>query len=125
MNEFQLKSSVRTLLTAVLFLALSVVARAGEIAYSNYDVPLFEQVTNRIKDKVSARLGEERTRAIVFSSFLSLTKTRRMNLKFAHSFLSVIRVFADDKQPHITSGLKLRKYKNREFEAFHHQLAAQ
>ena len=32
--------------------------------------------------------------------------------------MSVIRVFADDKQPRLTEGLKLRRYKNREFEAF-------
>ena len=30
----------------------------------------------------------------------------------------MIRVFADDKQPRLTQGLKLRRYKNREFEAF-------
>jgi hypothetical protein len=37
--------------------------------------------------------------------------------EFSHSFISVIRVFADDKQPRLTQGLKLRRYKNREFEA--------
>ena len=36
----------------------------------------------------------------------------------SHSFLSVVRVFADDKQPKLTPGLKTGTYKNREFEAF-------
>jgi hypothetical protein len=40
-------------ITSVVFLALSVMARAGwgkhEVDYSNYDVPLYEQITNHIK----------------------------------------------------------------------------
>ena len=38
--------------------------------------------------------------------------------EYSHSFISVIRVFADNKQPKLTPGLKLRRHKNREFEAF-------
>ena len=38
--------------------------------------------------------------------------------EFSHSFISVIRVLADNKQPKLTPGLKLRRYRNREFEAF-------
>src|SRR5262249_29157557 len=38
--------------------------------------------------------------------------------EFSHSFISVIRVFADTKQPKLTPGLRTRSYKNREFEAF-------
>ena len=30
----------------------------GDVDFSNYDVPLFEQIVNRIKAKVAARLGE-------------------------------------------------------------------
>jgi hypothetical protein len=37
---------------------------------------------------------------------------------YSHSFLSVIRVFADGRQPKRTEGLKKRTYKNREFEAY-------
>jgi hypothetical protein len=37
---------------------------------------------------------------------------------FSHSFMSVIRVLADDKQAKLTPGLQMRTYKNREFEAF-------
>src|ERR1700751_1531847 len=29
-----------------------------DVPFSNYDPPLFEQIVNRIKDKVAARLGE-------------------------------------------------------------------
>jgi hypothetical protein len=38
--------------------------------------------------------------------------------EFSHSFISVIRVFADNEQPKETPGLLEGKYKNREFEAF-------
>jgi hypothetical protein len=30
----------------------------ADVDFSNYDVPLFQQIVNRIKDKVAARLGE-------------------------------------------------------------------
>src|ERR1700682_2281625 len=32
--------------------------RKGDVDFSNYDVPLFEQIVNRIKAEVAARLGE-------------------------------------------------------------------
>ena len=51
----------RSFLAGVLFLNLSFVAQAGWLQpdpdFSNYDVPLYEQITNRIKAKVLARLG--------------------------------------------------------------------
>jgi hypothetical protein len=36
----------------------------------------------------------------------------------AHSFISVIRVFADNKQPKFTPGFRRGEYRNRNFEAF-------
>ena len=48
--------------TFVILLALSLVANAGwlkpDVDFSNYDVPLYEQIVNRIKAKISNRLGE-------------------------------------------------------------------
>src|ERR1700730_15065557 len=32
--------------------------RKGDVDFSNYDAPLFQQIVNRIKAKVAARLGE-------------------------------------------------------------------
>jgi len=37
--------------------------------------------------------------------------------EFADSFITVIRVLADTKQPRLTPGLTKRSYKNRDFEA--------
>ena len=49
--------------TFIIFLGLSLVAQAGwlkpDVDFSNYDVPLYEQIVNRIKAKISNRLGED------------------------------------------------------------------
>jgi hypothetical protein len=108
-------------MSALLF-SPSVQAQAGllkpDIDYSNYDVPLWDQVVNRIKAKVSARLGEgENTRDRYF--IVPFAYQHQWNKPaLAHSFISVIRVFADNKQPHFTPGFRRGEYRNRNFEAF-------
>lgn len=108
--------------TFVFLLALPIVAQAGSppqgVDFSNYDVPLYTQIVDRIKDRVSARLGEgKNTRDRYFIIPLAY-QDRGNHPEHSHSFISVIRVFADDQQPKLTPGLKTRRYKNREFEAF-------
>ena len=108
-------------MSALLF-SPCVQAQAGllkpDIDYSNYDVLLWDQVVNRIKAKVSARLGEgENTKDRYFIvPFAYQHQSNRPAL--AHSFISVIRVFADNKQPHFTPGFRRGEYRNRNFEAF-------
>jgi hypothetical protein len=103
-------------------LGSSFVAHAGwlkpDVDFTNYDVPLYEQITNHIKAKVLARLGEGRNTHDRYFIIPYAYENAGKDPEFSHSFLSVIRVFADDKQPRLTPGLKLREYKNREFEAF-------
>jgi hypothetical protein len=48
----------------------------GDVDFSNYDVPLFEQIVNRIKAKVAERLEKVRINRIAILLFLSLTKTK-------------------------------------------------
>ncbi len=106
-------------ITGVLFFALSVMGWAKEeIDFSNADVPLYEQITNRIKDKVAARLGEGRNPRDRFFIIPFAYENKGNKAKSSHSFMSVIRVFADGRQPKVTGGLKARAYKNREFVAF-------
>jgi hypothetical protein len=108
-------------MSALLF-SPCVQAQAGllkpDINYSNYDVPLWDQVVNRIKAKVSARLGEgENTMDRYF--IVPFAYQHQWNKPaLAHSFISVIRVFADNKQPHFTPGFRRGEYRNRNFEAF-------
>src|SRR5882762_3458786 len=67
--------------TFIVLFTLPIVAQADE-DFSNYDVPHYTQIVDRIKAKVSARLGE------------------------------------GSKKPELAPGLKLLRYRNREFEAF-------
>ena len=108
--------------TFVLLLGLGLVAQAGsvqrEVDFSNYDLPLYTQIVNRIKDKISARLGEGTNTRDRYFIIPFAYQNDGNDPEFSHSFISVIRVFADNKQPKQTPGLKTRSYKNREFEAF-------
>jgi hypothetical protein len=126
-NAFQCALPVRNLTNVHLrvvvllfgfFLAVQPRFARGDVDFSHYDVPLYTQIVNRIKANIAPRLGTA-----------PLTKERYFMIPFAyqddgnhpeksHSFISVIRVFADDKQPKETPGLVQGKYKNREFEAF-------
>lgn len=105
-----------------MLLALPCVSRAGliqrDVDFSNYDVPLYTQIVNRIKAKISARLGEGRNTRDRYFIIPFAYEDRGNHPEFSHSFISVLRVFADNKQPKLTPGLKARSYKNREFEVF-------
>jgi hypothetical protein len=89
-----------------------------DVNFSNYDAPLYRQIVNRIKDKVAARLGvgvniQDRYFIVSFAY-----QDKWNDPESAHSFISVIRVLADGKQPSFTSGIRLGRVKNRKFEAF-------
>ena len=90
----------------------------ADVDFSNYDVPLFEQIVNRIKAKVAARLGEGVNTQDRYFIVPFAYQDRWNNPQFSHSFISVIRVLADGKQPSLTSGLRRGRFKNRDFEAF-------
>jgi hypothetical protein len=92
--------------------------RKGDVAFSNYDVPLYEQVVNRIKAKVAARLGEGKNTRDRYFIIPFAYQNRWNNADFSHSFISVIRVLADGKQPSLRPGFRRGRYKNRNFEAF-------
>src|SRR6266850_6312014 len=108
--------------TFVVLLALPVVAQAGSppqgVDFSNYAVPLYDQIVDHIKAKVSARLGEGKNPSDRYFIIPFAYQDRGNHPEHSHSFISVIRVLADNKQPKLTPGLETRKYKNREFEAF-------
>ena len=92
--------------------------RKGDVGFSNYDAPLFEQIVNRIKAKVAARLGEGENRQDRYFIIPFAYQDRWIKPQLSHSFISVIRVLADGKQPSLTSGFRRGRYKNRDFEAF-------
>ncbi len=108
--------------TFILLLALPIVAQAGlsqrGVDFSDYDVPLYDQIVNRIKANIAPRLGEGPLKRERYFIIPFAYEDKGNHPEFSHSFVSVIRVFADNEQPNLTPGLKTRKYKNREFEAF-------
>jgi len=106
----------------VFLLVLPIVAQASPppegVNFSNYDVPLYTQIVDHIKAKVSARLGEGNNTRDRYFIIPFAYEDRGNHPEHSHSFISVIRVLADNKQPKLTLGLEKRRYKNREFEAF-------
>ena len=106
----------------IVLLCLPLVAEAGspkrDIDFSDYDVPLYEQIVDRIKAKIAPRLGEGPLKRERYFIIPFAYEDKGNHPEFSHSFISVIRVFADNEQPKTTPGLRIRKYKNREFEAF-------
>ena len=90
----------------------------ADVDFSNYDVPLFDQIVNRIKAKISARLGEGENKQDRYFIVPFAYQDKRLSPKISHSFISVIRVLADGKQPSLTPGFRHGRYKNRNFEAF-------
>jgi hypothetical protein len=101
----------------ILLITLPIVAQA-EVDFSNYDLPLYTQIVDRIKAKVLARLGEGPNTRDRYFIIPFAYEDRGNHPEHSHSFISVIRVLADNKQPKLTPDLETRNYKNREFEAF-------
>ncbi len=108
--------------TCALLFSPCVPVQAGllkaDVEFTNYDAPLYEQIVNRIKAKVAARLGEGVNRHDRYFTIPFAYQNYWNNPKFSHSFISVIRVLADGKQPSLRSGFRRGRYKNRNFEAF-------
>jgi hypothetical protein len=106
-------------ITSVLFLAGCATGPAGRhVDFSNYDKSLTEQVTDQIKARVAARLGHGKNLNDRYFITAFAYENKGNDPAFSHSFLSVIRFFADDRQPELDPGLKRMAFNGREFEAF-------
>jgi hypothetical protein len=86
--------------------------------FTHYDVPLYQQVTKRIQTKILARLGEGHNSRDRYFMIPFAFENDGNDPEYSHSFITVIRVLADDKQPKLTPGITKRTYKDRNFEAF-------
>jgi len=109
---------MRPLLACILFIGSSIATQARDVTFTNYDVPLYEQITNHIKARVLARLGDGKNTHDRYFIIPFAYENKGNDPGFSHSFMSVIRVLADDQQPAPTPGLVKRTYQNRNFEAF-------
>jgi hypothetical protein len=101
-----------------------VAAQAGlftqrDIDFSKYDMPLFEQIVDRIKGQIAPRLGKGPMKRDRYFMVPFAYEDGRNRPEFSHSFISVIRVFASNKPVKPTPGLPTRgEYKGWDFEAF-------
>jgi hypothetical protein len=89
-----------------------------DVDFSNYDVPLYTQIVDRIKAKIAPRLGKGPLKHDRYFIIPFAYEDKGNHPELSHSFVSVIRVFATDKEPKLTPGLPTRKYRGWEFEAF-------
>jgi hypothetical protein len=106
-------------ITSVLFLAGCANGRAGRhVDFSNYDKTLAEQVTDHIEARVAARLGQGRNLHDRYFIILFGFENKGNDPAFSHSFISVIRFFADDGEPQPNPESKKMGDKGREFEDF-------
>jgi len=90
----------------------------SDVDFSNYNAPLYRQIVDRIKAKVAARLGEGGNMQDRYFIVPFAYQDKGNNPESAHSFLSVIRVLADGKQPSLIPGFRRRRFGNRDFETF-------
>lgn len=118
-----LRSAVsRIFLGCLLFLAVLPAANAfgaeKNVDFSNYDKPLYQQVTQRIQAKILARLGQAHNKRDRYFIIPFAYENKGNDAGHSHSFMTVIRVFADKRAPARTAGLVEGKRGNRRFEAF-------
>src|SRR3954463_3539144 len=90
----------------------------GDVNFSNYETPLYKQIVDTIKARIAPRLGAKPLTTERYFMIPFAYQDDGNHPEFSHSFISVIRVFADTKEANETEGLVQGKYRNREFEAF-------
>jgi hypothetical protein len=103
--------------TFILLFTLPIVAQA-DVDFSNYDRPLYAQVVDRIKANIAPRLGKGPLNHDRYFIIPFAYQDRGNHPEYSHSFITVIRVFAENKEPKLTPGLKTRIYKGWDFEAY-------
>lgn len=86
--------------------------------FSNYNLPLTDQVRNRIKSKILARLGPGKNERDRYFIIPFAYQNEANDPAYSHSFMSVIRVLADDKPSELTPGFEKRADQNRSYQAF-------
>jgi hypothetical protein len=118
----RIKPLVTWVATCALLFSPCVPVQAGllkrDVDFSNYDVPLYEQIVNRIKAKVAARLGQRVNAQDRYFIIPFAYQDRWIKPQLSHSFISVIRVLGAGKQPSLTSGFRRGRYRQWNFEAF-------
>jgi len=89
-----------------------------DVDFSNYHVPLYEQIVNRIKAKGAPRLGKGKNTRDRYFIVAFAYQDRWHTPQHSHSFISVIHLLPEGKKLGPTSGFRRGKFRGRDFEAF-------
>ena len=89
-----------------------------DVDYSNYNVPLYEQIVNRIKAKGAPRLGKGKNTRDRYFIVAFAYQDERNRPELSHSFISVIHLLPLGKQTVSSSGIRQGRFQGRDFEAF-------
>jgi hypothetical protein len=89
-----------------------------DVDYSNYNVPLYEQIVNRIKAKGAPRLGKGKNTRDRYFIVPFAYQNRGNNPQFSHSFISLIHLLPEGETLGVRPGFRRGSFKGRDFEAF-------
>src|SRR4051794_24821391 len=79
----------------LLLLSLPTHAASPTVDYSNYNVPLSQQIVERIKARIATRIGPGKNERDRFFMIPFAYENDGNDPEFSHSFLSVVRVLED------------------------------
>jgi hypothetical protein len=89
-----------------------------DVNFSNYDVPIYQQIVNRIKAKGAPRLGKGKNTRDRYFIVPFAYQDRWTNPELSHSFISVIHLLPEGKKFGPRSGFRRGRFEGRDFEAF-------
>jgi hypothetical protein len=90
----------------------------ADVDFSNYNVPLYEQIVNRIKAKAAPRLGKGKNTRDRYFIVAFAYQDKRHEPELSHSFITVIHLLPEGKKLGQTQGFARGTYRSRDFEAF-------
>lgn len=91
----------------------------AEVDFSSYDTPVYQQIINRIKEKVHQRLGDGPVGRDRYFIIPFAYENRGNDPEYSHSFISVIRVYGERGSGNTHHrGLMVGKDRGRAFEAY-------
>jgi hypothetical protein len=109
-------------LTCALLASPCLPVRAGllkpDVDFSNYNVPLYEQIVNRIKAKGAPRLGKGKHTRDRYFIVAFAYQDERNRPELSHSFISVIHLLPLGEKTGSRSGFRQGRFQGRDFEAF-------
>lgn len=106
-------------LTLVLVLLLDAPARAGKkVDFTHHDSPLYAQVVDRIKAKITARLEKEPLTRDRYFIVPFAYENRGNDPEYSHSFMTIIRVFPPGQQSRRSSDFYTGTFRGWNFEAY-------